>query len=509
MFGSKMVTGLDIGANSIKVVQLRPGSDGLELVNFDLAKISPLPSEERDKKIVETLREILSNYKIGHLVVALPRHLAIVKHISLPSKDETELKNMIGFEAARHIPFKINEVELAFQVIDSQGKGSEILLVAVQKEVINHYLYLLSQAGLGPEIIDLSSFALFNAIKYNQDNRGVFALIDIGEEETEINIIKDNILRFTRSVPIAGKRLSLSIQKELDVSLDEAEAIKKRDGLGGEIREISKSWLDSLTKEIKRSIETFKSESEGAKIERIILTGAGCRLPWLGKFMQEAIGIGVCLFDPLKKIRFDSTKGADAVACELAVGIGLALRRNIKNKLAINLLPSEVRLRKKARKKKIKAIILALSTALLILLGSGRAIKDLFNRQYMLSFLEQKIQETESEVRQAKKIRAQADIIGAYAGQRTLCLEVLREISLICPSEIRLNNLLFEKEGIQLQGVTPSYSAVSELAAILEKSTYFEDVVLIYSRKGEEEEMVEFALRASLAKILPFIGENK
>src|SRR5206468_2457245 len=101
----------------------------------------------------EAIREAIENGKIKtkNVAAAVSGHSVIVKKVSLPAMSREELDEQIRWEAEQYIPFDVNEVNLDFQILgggNDEGQ-MEVLLVAAKKDLIDDYVQVIHEAGLG------------------------------------------------------------------------------------------------------------------------------------------------------------------------------------------------------------------------------------------------------------------------------------------------------------------------------------------------------------------------
>jgi len=349
-FGSKSVVGLDIGSSSVKAVELsrRGRSKEFELTHLGVAL---LPAEAivqgaflNSSAIVEGIREAIEKAKIRtkNVAAAVSGHSVIVKKVSLPVMTRDELDEQIRWEAEQYIPFDVNEVNLDFQILNSGGgEGQmEVLLVAAKKDLVDDYVQVIREAGLVPAAIDVAAFAVENAFEANYDVRPdeVVALVNIGAQVVNINIISNGAPAFTRDITTAGNQYTEEIQKALSISFDEAERIK----LGGrrsensqevvpqEVEQAMRTVTETVIGEISRSLDFFSATSADSRIERIVLCGGGASVAGLQAAFQQRTGGKVEIMDPLARMLPSSKFEAnylDEIAPALGVGVGLALRR--------------------------------------------------------------------------------------------------------------------------------------------------------------------------------------
>ncbi|MEN8183427.1 MAG: type IV pilus assembly protein PilM [Myxococcota bacterium] len=344
---SKSIVGVDIGSSSVKMVELVHKPKGIELLH---AGIAPLPPEAivqgaflNSSAIVEAIAEATANagIKTKQVAAAVSGHSVIVKKISLPSMTRDELEESIRWEAEQYIPFDINEVNLDFQILESEeGDGQmDVLLVAAKKDLIDDYVAVLSEAGLVPRVVDVAAFAVANAFTTNHDPEPgeVAALVNIGAQTVNINILAGGIPAFTRDISAGGNQYTEEIQKTLSVAFDEAERIK----LGGrsqsdeqevvpqEVEDSIQSVTETLISEITRSLDFFQATSAESRIARVVLSGGGAKVSGLEKAFYERTQLKIERLDPLARMlpsnRFEPGF-LEELAPSLAVCIGLALR---------------------------------------------------------------------------------------------------------------------------------------------------------------------------------------
>ncbi len=345
---SKSIVGLDIGSSSVKVVELVGRNKGYELQHVGIA---PLPPEAivqgaflNSGAIVDAIQQAMdtSGIKNKSVATAVSGHSVIVKKISLPAMTRDELEESIRWEAEQYIPFDINEVNLDFQILETgEVEGQmDVLLVAAKKDLIDDYVQVISEAGLTPSVIDVAAFAVENAYEANYDVNPdeVVALVNIGAQVVNINILTQGIPAFTRDVSTGGNVYTEEIQKALSVSWEEAERLKIGGGPGEESQEVvpqevekaMRSVSETVLGEINRSLDFFAATAAEARIGKILLSGGGARVSGLDAAFQGKTNLPVEMFNPIARVVPSSSCDQaylDDVAPSLGVSVGLAMRR--------------------------------------------------------------------------------------------------------------------------------------------------------------------------------------
>jgi type IV pilus assembly protein PilM len=264
-----------------------------------------------------------------------------VKKITLPVMTETELGESIYWEAEQYIPFDIQDVNLDYQVLDAgtgpESRGSmEVLLVAAKKEKIGDYTSVIAQAGRTPVIVDVDAFALQNAfeVNYGLEDAHVVVLLNAGASAININILQGDQSVFTRDISMGGNAYTEAVQKELNLSFDAAEQLKKGIPVDGATFEEAQPVLRAVTEnvllEIQKTFDFFKATASSDQIDRIMLSGGASRVDGFQETLHERFNAPVEPFDPFRAVAWDSKKLAGdpmELGPTAAVAVGLALRK--------------------------------------------------------------------------------------------------------------------------------------------------------------------------------------
>ena len=346
----KLLVGIDIGTHSIKVVRLKQKGKDYQLLNFGIMPLRPETIVDGNiadaEAIVEAVRNLMRMEKIKakEVATAVSGQSVIVKRIRLPQMTEQELSEAIQGEAEQHIPFEITDVNLDFQILPAVQEDDEradnqmdVLLVAAKKDKIRDYTNLLTAAGLNPVVVDIDAFALENAYEVATGQKaGVVALVDIGATTMNINILKAGATLFQRDSAIGGNRYTATIQKELKVSYDQAEALKMGIGMADKrSQEVVLSVMAGVSKEIgeemQRSFEFFRTTAADEAIDKMVISGGCAKIKGLDRFLSHRLGLPASVADPFRGLYY-SAKVFDpeylhAMAPVAAVSVGLALRR--------------------------------------------------------------------------------------------------------------------------------------------------------------------------------------
>ena len=263
LFGKKKgLVGLDIGSSAVKAVELKAGGKGRRRVPARQPRHGAAASRSHRGRrdhgpgaVIDAIQRLFQTQKIKttEVATAVSGNAVIVKKISLPRMTQEELAESIHWEAEQYIPFDIQDVALDYEVLEGgTGGNMDVLLVAVKKDKISDYTSVISQAGKSPQIVDVDVFALQNCyeVNYGIDPGRVVALLNVGAAITNINIIKGATSIFNRDIAVGRQPVHRCHPKDLSLSFDQAETLKKGERVEGAAPENLRPMLQQVSESI-------------------------------------------------------------------------------------------------------------------------------------------------------------------------------------------------------------------------------------------------------------------
>lgn len=343
--GKKSMVGVDIGSSSVKAVELQGKRGDLQLLSLGF---EALQSDcVVDGQIMElnavsnAISSIFNEHKIKTTQVAagVNGHSVIVKNIVLPQMTDGELQESFAWHAEEHIPFDISDVNLDYHVMDRSNDAIHVLMAACKRDKVANLKQAIQLAGKQPAVVDVDAFALQNCYELNYEPQlgQIVALLNIGASTTNINILNGVRSVFTRDASFGGSQYTSLLQKELGLTFDQAESVKRGNPVpeGADIREVGPildTVSDILALEIQKTMDFYRAtvEDGDAAVQKILISGGGSKLTGLVEFLGRRFEVPVELFDPFRKIRVDA-RGFDPdymreMVPEMAIAVGLALR---------------------------------------------------------------------------------------------------------------------------------------------------------------------------------------
>ncbi|MEK7691217.1 MAG: type IV pilus assembly protein PilM, partial [Bdellovibrionota bacterium] len=232
--------------------------------------------------------------------------------------------------------FEASEVVMDYHVLSrAKDHQTDVILVAVKKSVLELYMDAISAASLKPKIIDVDYFALQNVFEANYPVQAqeAVAIVDIGASAMKCVVVQDGIPVFTKDTGIGGRNLTLEIQRQLNLSYVDAEALKTDSRGGGvpqEVSDLMHIMSENLAGEVKKALDFYNASSSGAPVAYVLLCGGCSKLPNLAKTVEDTVGLPVQLINPFNSVTYDSgvfpPDYIASIAPAAAIPVGLALR---------------------------------------------------------------------------------------------------------------------------------------------------------------------------------------
>ena len=336
--------GLDLGRFSVKLLALQPGVGGARLraaeVVLPAADAQPdgaWPAESLARAIGECFSQAgVSPRGCRGISIGVAGPDVIVKHLSLPLLDESEVAPALRFEARKHLPFDPQSMVLDFQILGRfpSERKLEILLAAVSHEHMERVMAPMRLLGVEPDIVDAAPLALANALMADHETEpGAHVLVDIGESSSHLVLFQRGQPFFTRRLDFGGRHLTQAIAEGTRVPPEEAEEWKLAAGAdqpglrvdwdSAEMNAVLDALRNNLADELRRSFAFYRTQGTLPEPLRMWVSGGSARLPGLATRLGELLGIPVALFDPFARLgRPDGGRSGP----QYAQAYGLALR---------------------------------------------------------------------------------------------------------------------------------------------------------------------------------------
>ncbi len=488
---------VEIGSHSVRVAQLierRGRTRAIRFAEHELPNGFRWEIGGDYQPVVEAILAALATAGIRSrgATIVMPRGQVTTRISAFPAADHDELRRVVEYDLADHIPFPLEQVVFDFQELGpsaDQPGLNDVLVVAAPLELVREYMRVAESAGLDVAAITVDALALDDLARMlGREPPGLGAVVAVEARATTINISQGERLRLTRSVAVGSRQLSRAMADDLGITLEEAEQLKLAQGLGLLSREPppagARAWLESLLGEIRRSALSFGP----ARLSRLVLVGRESSLPGLGEalgaeFGVEPVRLSVEDVFPECELVGGDPEAADNCLAAIAATT-FAIGRSI---WTVSLVPADIGEARRARRARSLA---AVAVAAFVLAMAGLYLLLARDASRLSSKVEALRLEGESAIaRQAEarailaerdRLKAQMESLEPVRLRRYVALELLRTIALYCPQEVVLTSFVLRPDQVlQLRGRAPNSAIVADMQDFLGQSSLVSDVSLL------------------------------
>jgi len=336
--------GLDISSTSVKLLELSKTGSSYRIEGI---AVEPLPANAVVEKNIteveavgESVKRALTKSKIKSkfAAIAVAGSSVITKKITMPADlSEDEMEGQIQLEADQYIPYPLEEVNLDFQVMgitENNPETVDVLLAACRSENVDERVTAVELAGLTAKIVDIEAYTVetvFSAMASQMPDEGMdktIAIVDIGATMTNLSVIQNHRLIYTREQNFGGKQLTEEIMRRYGLSYDEA-------GLAGGLPdnyepEVLEPFKETTAQQVSRFLQFFYSAggSDG-DIDHLVLAGGTACLPNIAELTESHIGVPTSIANPFNDMSSSSKvnkANLQADAPSFLIATGLAIR---------------------------------------------------------------------------------------------------------------------------------------------------------------------------------------
>lgn len=341
-FGKKdeSFLGIDIGGSSIKIVQLKKKNEEAVLETYGELSVGPYAGVETgqashlvEDKAIEMLKDLIkeAGAKARKAAVVVPLRSSFVTVIRLPVPPDGNLDEAISFEARRYIPVPMSEVIFDWWVLPKEfddeesataageeaksptgqkigQPGSEVLIAAIHKDIIEKHKKVVASAGLEAVLFEIEIFSGVRSVLGNEI--APVLVIDLGASTTKMIVVDHGIARFAYSLDRGAQDITIALAHSLNVNFSRAEEMKRETGFSSrpehkETSAVIEPLLDLIFMEAGRTIADYRRRRNRA-VDRVILTGGGALLKGIVDFAVNKIGLETVSADPFSKVEHPS-----------------------------------------------------------------------------------------------------------------------------------------------------------------------------------------------------------
>ncbi|MBU0710003.1 MAG: pilus assembly protein PilM, partial [Candidatus Omnitrophica bacterium] len=209
-----------------------------------------------EEKIITLLTDQLrkNNIEADEATLCLPGKDLIIRSFEMPTMPRNEIAGAVNFEVRKYIPFKVENLNSAFQVYsDKASRTNLILFVGIKEKTLNSYTKILQKLNIRINSIEYSAFSVLRILKLNRLKiKGVASVLSVDlKSEDEINF-----LVLDKNFPVFSRDIVLGAATE---------------NLRGIQEDFQSSALDKLKAEIRVSLDYYRRKFPEKYTDKILI----------------------------------------------------------------------------------------------------------------------------------------------------------------------------------------------------------------------------------------------
>jgi type IV pilus assembly protein PilM len=365
--------GLDVGHNSVKMIQLLMDGEHISVIAADEIRIEPGINEDEQSRrsfVISSIKEMLSkgNFKGKNVVSCLPSGKLKITSLRLPETEEQEIEQILRKEVTHRFGLNPDEDTMDYvfagNVKQDDEIKSELIVFAAEKETIKGHIQILVEAGLKPVAIDIIPFALFRSfersLRRQEDRDRTTVFVDVGSCFTTVVFGRGGEISFVKEIPIGGEKFNQEVAAKLGVNVGEAEVLRDAirtekgfvksksnlpvqgpniDGqnIDAQTRQVVvdavSGIVEDLAREISLCLRYYTVTFRGKRVERAIIAGGGAYEDILLNVLRRYLSVNLEIAQPLRGFNLSSERtnlnfdgDRRGFLCEWAVAVGLSLK---------------------------------------------------------------------------------------------------------------------------------------------------------------------------------------
>lgn len=314
---SKTLT-LEISNELIKLCEV--SHTGMKNIAVHKAVTIPTPEGSVEDGFLKNVSDIAEAIKLAlkdNLIMTKDVVMTILstkiasKEAVLPNVKPNRINDLVKANAAEYFP--VNNIEdyslthtVLETIVNDKEKNLRILAMAAPLNIVTPYYELAKQAGLNVVAVDYLGNSTLQMLKLQIDEAPSM-VIQIGNDSTIINVMKNRVLQFQRTVPYGRSAVVNAIMDTKKVSYQVAVELLSRGSIVHETfdgEEITES-LRYLVNSISRIVDYYIARNQDSPIEKAYIMGDGASVIGIEKLLTNELNIDFTKITDLKAVEPD------------------------------------------------------------------------------------------------------------------------------------------------------------------------------------------------------------
>ncbi|MFH2138820.1 MAG: type IV pilus assembly protein PilM [Candidatus Omnitrophota bacterium] len=306
----KESVGLEIGDGLVKAIYIASNEKENKLLGLEMVEVN---FREGRQGIINAIKDVIQKLPLKKkkfkVNISVSGESVVVRDIHWPQMGDAEIRKALKFEVERQVHYKMEDIVFDYySVLDKSiaETKTRVILVAAKKDLIENYASLITSAGYECGFIEVDTFSLLNCFYINGPQVSpdkTIAIINVGMEVTNVDIIRGRIVGLTKDGFVAWSNLVDALPKEMELDFNNISSLKGVLG-SDDLYELCLFILNALSNQIRRTIEFYESQGRD-NVEEIYLSGRITMFKNVDKYLHNVLGLNVKIWNPMANVAYD------------------------------------------------------------------------------------------------------------------------------------------------------------------------------------------------------------
>jgi type IV pilus assembly protein PilM len=344
--------GLDIGHDSIRMIQLAGSGEHIRVVAADKAPLQADMAADPQlwkEAVVSTIIDMLrrGNFQGRNVVSCLSNDSLKIMSLRLDTTDDDEMKELLRKDVAQRLGLDADTDEIRYLIAGNVYQGDEIknevIFFGTDRSNLASHIALLEQACLTPVAIDTVPCALFRSFQASlrrvEDQQLVSVFVDVGSRFTTVIIGRGQQITFVKQIPIAGDQLNREVASRLDIGIDEAIVLRSKlrntdseetidPATKQTVIDAMSCVIEELATEVSRCFRYYAVTFRGERPKEVVFAGGEANEPALLDALKRHLSVDIKIAQPLRgfdltRVNFNTSEQTQLSQWAVAVGLGI------------------------------------------------------------------------------------------------------------------------------------------------------------------------------------------
>ena len=428
------------------------------------------------------------------------------KEAIIPFCKENRIRDIVQINASEYFPISnLDDYAIDYSILEvvqtESLKNYRLSVTATPNELIEQYYALAKAMGMSVETIDYSGNSILQLLKLQTAGEGVDAVLQVGAENTVVNIMNGSTLVMQRSVPYGRLALADAVKSARGVSDEEADMILVNEDLGV----LSQNYPDvadavrSMLSSIGRILEFYRARNAEHPIERVFIIGDVTSVNGLPELINNEMDYEVMIVEALRGVEIKNHQVlSDEIVSNYLANIGAVLE---PMRISIS---TDGRGAEKVKSESLPWWILIFAAVVSAAMAGGILFLYFTNKNENDTLRSQINAIEDVSQLQAEYEQSQADVTAMETwydttkGANETLARFVADLEEVQPSAVAIEKLTSKEGEVTILGASYGKPAIAEFIKQLKALPYIENVKTEYIN----EEIVEYSAADSFQMTL-------